>query len=125
MGKFSVVVFGAVVALAACAQVKDEPTQEQVAMGIQAAFNDAFPPQFGNRIDVEKWDKLTYDCEPVDGDAKVVRCTTNGEITIAGYKGGVQTQEGPKPIEPEWIITFEKRDEGEWAPVGVEKKAGA
>lgn len=108
-------------ALAGCS-AKDEPTQAQVADAIKAVFADAYPPALGQRVDLENWDKLTYDCEPLDGEIKRLRCTTGGKITIAGYIAGAQTAEGPKEMPPEWIFTFEKRGEGQWAAVKAELK---
>lgn len=122
-GKFAALALGWTLALgvAGCAK-KDEPTANQVADAIKAVLASAYPASLGQRVELQKWDQLTYDCDVMPGDVKRQRCTTGGTITIAGYIAGAQTSEGPKDIPPEWIFTFEKRGEGQWAAVNAERK---
>lgn len=112
------------VLLVGCAE-KDQPNADQVADAIKGTFDSAYPPGLGQRMELQKWDKLTFDCEKVEGDLKIMRCETGGLITIAGYQGGVQTDAGPQEVEPEWIYTFEKRGEGEWVATKVERKGAS
>lgn len=73
-----------------------------------------FPPFLGQRIQLESWDKLKYDCTDVEADVKRMKCVLGGKITIAGYRGGVQTAEGLQEVDPEFDLEFEKGGEGQW-----------
>lgn len=107
-------------AVAACSSSTSEPTKDQVAADIHKAVFGGIPAHLG-RIEVEAWDKLTYKCESVDAERTRLRCKTGGLITIAGYMGNQQTEEGPQEISPTLYITYEARGEDQWEAVDAEE----
>lgn len=101
---------------------KDQPTQEQVAEGMKQIYAGAYAAQ-GGRIELQKWDKMTYSCEPIEGaHVKQLLCTTGGKITIAGYINGVQTTEGAKEVPSDLIIKFGKTGENQWSVIDFDAK---
>src|SRR5690625_3273051 len=93
---------------------KAQPDIDAVTEGIQSSFDEVFPPFLGQRIQLESWDKLKYNCTDVEADVKRMKCVLGGKITIAGYRGGVQTAEGLQEVDPEFDLEFAKRGEGQW-----------
>ena len=108
--------------LAGCSGPPDEPTKDQMATAIQDALNVIADPRLGFRAELQNWEDLEVDCEPIEGPVKRLRCDANGKITLAGYRNGVQTEQGPQTVEPEWYFTFEKRGEGQWVAIDFRKK---
>ena len=119
----SLALVGLATLLAACGSSnKEEPTAETIANATQAAFGDLMPPQLGRRVEVTKWDKLTFDCTDAGANVQRVTCVTDGKIFIVGYENGVELKGGGQEIDAPFDITFEKRAEG-WVAVDYRQKA--
>lgn len=101
---------------------KDEPSREEIATAMQAAFDAYFPAQLG-RMKLTASDKMTYDCTPISGDVKRVECITGGTISVMGYQGGVEVQGGGGEADSPVDLTLEKREEG-WVLSDFKEKQG-
>jgi len=112
---------GMSVALSACGTAADEPTKDEMATAMQAAFDAYFPAQLG-RMKLTEWDKLTYDCTAQDGGVKRVVCVTGGKISVVGYQNGVEVQGGSTEADSPIDLTLEKREEG-WVLADYKEKA--
>jgi hypothetical protein len=112
----------AMLAIGCSAASADQPTKEQMAEAIQGAFDSMFLPRLGQKVEVQAWDDLEVDCEPLPGDVQRLRCEANGKMTIAGYQNGVQTKEGAREVTPDWYFIFEKRGEGQWVATDFDLK---
>lgn len=111
---------GMTAALGACGTADDEPTREEIATAMQAAFDAYFPAQLG-RMKLTAWDKLTYDCTREPGNVKRVACVTGGKISVVGYQNGVEVQGGGAEADSPIDLTLERREEG-WVLADYQEK---
>lgn len=110
------------VALVGCGGDVDGPTNEQAAKAYELYMNEnVLIAQMGQRLEVQKWDGLTLDCAPVDGQADRVACETGGTLTVRTYQGGQEATDGDTDMAPTHDLTFEKQGEA-WVPVSATAK---
>ena len=112
---------GAGALLSACGAATDEPSKDEIATAMQAAFDSYFPAHLG-RMKLTQWDKLTYDCTQQPGDVKRVACITGGKVSVVGYQNGVEVQGGGAEADSPIDLTLEKREEG-WVLADYAEKA--